>query len=67
MRPLLWLGGLLAPDPDSRWRFWRDNKKALRAVFKQSVHLAWRTGGVGLALQALAGTKIQAAASTAAG
>ena len=65
--PLLWLCGLLAPDHNSLWRFWRDNKKALRAVFKQSVQLALRTGCVGLALQALDGTKIQAAASTASG
>ena len=65
--PLLWLCGLLAPDHNSLWRFWRDNQKALRAVFKQSVQLALRTGCVGLALQALDGTKIQAAASTASG
>ena len=65
--PLVWLTGLLAPDHNSLWRFWRDNKKALRALFKQSVHLALRTGCVGLALQALDGTKIQAVASTASG
>lgn len=61
--PLVWLCGLLAPDHNSLWRFWRDNKKALRGVFKQTVQLAVRTGAVGLALQALDGTKIQAAAS----
>ena len=61
--PLVWLCGLLPPDHNSLWRFWRDNKKALRAVFKQTVQLAVRTGAVGLALQALDGTKIQAAAS----
>jgi len=65
--PLVWLSGLIAPDHNSLWRFWRDNKKALRALFKQSVQLALRTGCVGLALQALDGTKIQAAASTASG
>lgn len=65
--PLIWLCGLLAPDHNSLWRFWRDNKKALRTVFKQTVQLALRTGAVGLALQALDGTKIQAAASTASG
>lgn len=64
---LLWLTGLIAPDHNSLWRFWRDNKKALRAVFKQSVQLALHTGCVGLALQALDGTKIQAAASSASG
>jgi transposase len=61
---LLWLTGLIQPDHNSLWRFWRDNKKALRAIFKQTVQVAVRTGAVGLALQALDGTKIQAAAST---
>ena len=59
--PLLWLSGLIAPDHNSLWRFWRDNQTALRAIFKQTVHLALRTGAVGLAVQALDGTKIQAA------
>src|SRR5580704_4839259 len=61
---LLWLTGLLAPDHNSLWRFWRDHQKALRQVFKQTVQVAVRSGAVGLALQALDGTKIQAAAST---
>jgi len=60
---LLWLTGLLAPDHNSLWRFWRENKKALRAVFKQTVQVALQSGAVGLALQALDGTKIEAAAS----
>lgn len=61
--PLLWLCGLIAPDHNSLWRFWRDNKKAIGAIFKQTVRLAVRTGAVGFALQALDGTKIQAACS----
>lgn len=61
--PLLWLCGLIAPDHNSLWRFWRDNKKALRTIFKQTVHLSVTTGAVGFALQALDGTKIQAACS----
>jgi transposase len=60
---LLWLTALIQPDHNSLWRFWRDNQKALRAIFKQTVQLAVRTGAVGLALQALDGTKIEAAAS----
>jgi transposase len=60
---LLWLTGLIQPDHNSLWRFWRDNKKALRQIFKQTVQLALQTGCVGLALQALDGTKIEAAAS----
>ena len=61
--PLLWLSGLIAPDHNSLWRFWRDNQKALRAIFKQTVQLAVHTGAVGFALEALDGTRIQAACS----
>jgi len=61
--PLLWLCGLIAPDHNSLWRFWRDHQQALRAIFKQTVQLAVHTGAVGFALQALDGTKIQAAGS----
>jgi transposase len=60
---LLWLTGLIQPDHNSLWRFWRDHQKALRQIFKQTVQVAVRTGAVGLALQALDGTKIQAACS----
>src|SRR5580698_9810641 len=61
--PLVWLTGMMAPDHNSLWRFWRDNKKALRAIFKQTVHLAVGAGAVGFALHALDGTRIQAACS----
>jgi transposase len=60
---LLWLTGLMAPDHNSLWRFWHGNQKALRQIFRQSAQLALRTGAVGLVLQALDGTKIEAAAS----
>jgi len=60
---LLCLTGLISPDHNSLWRFWHENQKALRQVFKQSAQLAVRTGAVGLVLQALDGTKIEAAAS----
>ena len=61
--PLLWLCGLIVPDHNSLWRFWRDNQKGLRAVFKQTVQVALHTGALGLVLQALDGTRIEAAAS----
>ena len=61
---LLWLTGLIQPDHNSLWRFWRTNQVALREVFKQTVRLAVKTGCVGLALQALDGTKLQAAGSS---
>jgi transposase len=59
---LLWLTGMIAPDHNSLWRFWRDNKQGLRQLFKQSVRLAVQAGLVGLVLQAVDGTKIQAVA-----
>jgi transposase len=34
---LLWLTGLQKPDHNTLWRFWRDNKAAIRNVFKQGV------------------------------
>src|SRR5215213_3314337 len=61
--PLVWLTGTLQPDHNSLWRFWKENKKALREVFKQTVRVAVQTGAVGLVLQAVDGTKIEAAAS----
>lgn len=63
LMPLIWLTGLIAPDHNSLWRFWRDNKKALRQIFKQTVGVAAQTGAVGLVLQAVDGTKIEAVAS----
>jgi transposase len=60
---LVWLTGLIAPDHNSLWRFWHENQKALRQIFKQSAQLAVRSGAVGLVLQALDGTKIEAAGS----
>ena len=60
---LLWLTGMIQPDHNSLWRFWRANQVALRAVCKQTVQVAVRSGCVGLALQALDGTKLAAAAS----
>jgi hypothetical protein len=39
---LLWLTGLIQPDHNSLWRFWRENQKALRQIFKQTVQLAER-------------------------
>jgi transposase len=64
---LVWLTGLIAPDHNSLWRFWHENQKALRQIFKQSAQLAVRAGAVGLVLQAVDGTKIEAAASSRSG
>lgn len=56
--PLMWLSGMHAPDHNTLWRFWGDNKVALRSVFKQTVKLAIRTDCVGFAVLAVDGTKI---------
>lgn len=59
----LWLTGNHHPDHNTLWRFFRDNKTALRGVFKTVVQVAVRSGLVGFALHALDGTKIVAASS----
>jgi transposase len=61
--PLIWLAGTMMPDHNTLWRFWHQNRKALRELFKQSVRIAAQNGLIGLAMQAVDGTKIQAAAS----
>jgi transposase len=60
---LLWLTGMNAPDHNTLWRFWQAHKKELRALHRQSVHLAMKAGLVSLVLLAVDGTKIEAAAS----
>jgi transposase len=57
---LIWLTGLKPPDHNTLWRFWQDNREALRRVFKQSVRVALHAGLLQLVLHAVDGTKIQA-------
>jgi transposase len=57
---LLWLTGMHAPDHNTLWRFWRDNKAGLREVFKRAVGLALEWDMVGMVLHAVDGTKIAA-------
>lgn len=59
----IWLCGNQAPDHNSLWRFWQANREPLRRVFKKTVKVALELNLVGLVLQALDGTKIQALCS----
>jgi transposase len=62
---MVWLTGNHAPDHNTLWRFWRDNRLALRELFKKSVQVAVKSDLVSLLLQAVDGTKIAAQSSTA--
>jgi transposase len=60
---LVWLTGRHAPDHNTLWRFWRDNRGALREVFRAGVKVAAAQGLVGMICHAVDGTKIRAVAS----
>jgi transposase len=61
---LMWLTGNERPDHNTLWRFFGDNKKAIRKVLKQSVKVAVDANLVGMVLHAVDGTKIEAQASS---
>jgi transposase len=61
---LMWLTGMHHPDHNSLWRFWRDNKKVLKSVFRKTVELAIKMELVDMVLNAVDGTKIASASST---
>ncbi|HEU5115692.1 MAG TPA: IS1182 family transposase [Isosphaeraceae bacterium] len=58
--PLIWLAGQNTPDHNTLWRFWADNRKALKAVLRQSVRVAVGSELVGMVLHAVDGTKLLA-------
>lgn len=60
---MLWLAGMNSPDHTTLWRFWNDNRKAIRKLFKQLLQVALKLELIGLVLHAVDGTKIQSAAS----
>lgn len=57
---LMWLTGMNYPDHNSIWRFFKRNKSAIRRIFKKSVQLANEMQLIGMVLNAIDGTKIQA-------
>jgi len=57
---MLWLTGMEHPDHNSIWRFLYNNKSAMKNLFTESVRLAMEMNLLGLALQAVDGTKIAA-------
>lgn len=59
----IWLSGNHRPDHNALWRFWDRHHEGLRALFRQSVKVAFDLDLLGLVTQALDGTKIQAACS----
>lgn len=60
---LIWLTGNRRPDHNTLWRFWHEHQAGVRALFRQSVRVAVELNLVGLVLEAVDGTKIQAACS----
>ena len=60
---LLWLTGRHAPDHNTLWRFFRENRRALREVFRGGVRVAAEQGLVGMICHAVDGTKIGAVAA----
>lgn len=63
--PLLWLTGNHPPDHNTLWRFWQRHRVRVKALYAQTVRVALQCGCVGLALQAVDGTKLRAAGSPA--
>ena len=59
----VWLSGNHRPDHNALWRFWHTHRAGLRALFRQSVQVAFELKLLGLVVQALDGTKIMAACS----
>ena len=60
---MLWLTGMIYPDHTTLWRFWRDNRKGLRQLFKQLLQIAASVNLVGMVLHAVDGTKMLSQAS----
>ncbi len=62
--PLMWLAGELKPDHNTLWRFWAEHEQTIGQLFELTLETARRMGLVGLQLNAVDGTKLQASGST---
>ncbi len=60
---LIWLTGMNEPDHNTLWRFFRENRRALRKLFKQVVRVAIKAELIGVVLHAVDGTKMTGASS----
>lgn len=58
--PLLWISGMNYPDHSTLGNFSQENREVIKKLFKENVRLAMKANLVGLVLQALDGTKLQA-------
>ncbi|NLX37095.1 MAG: IS1182 family transposase [Chloroflexi bacterium] len=59
--PMMWLTGLLHPDHSTLSRFYKQNRQAMRPLFKATVQLAVQAGLVEFAFQAVDGTRMGSA------
>jgi transposase len=61
--PLIWLTGNNVPDHNTLWRFFKDNRNAMKKLFQHTAKLALDAGMVGMVLHAVDGTKVRARGS----
>jgi transposase len=57
----MWLTALQRPDHVTLWRFYRNNRKVLRRLLKQTVQVATEVGLVDFVLQAIDGSRVAVA------
>lgn len=62
--PMIWLAGGLRPDHNTLSRFWHENRQLVADFFRMTVGLAQKVDLIGMELQAVDGTKMQASGST---
>jgi len=61
--PMIWLVTMEQPDHNTIWRFFRENKKAIKKIFKQTVKTAVELKLVSFVTAAVDGTKIRSLSS----